>query len=223
MRYGIVVTVAALLLAGCGALERPDANAEKPDCQHCIKTRSIVTYHENDSSYWTEQQQRFCPATVVFAASGSEPEGAWRGTLSEGRFATSGLDGSFMQSLPFGLMDAVLAEMLYYSFTAGANFEPEAVTPLEPASIEGRRYASFRVDRQDAGHTVTLYRDVATGRIELVRLAAGDGRIWQAQSYNLRYNPRFERMMPRKVDIFDIRRGIAAKKLLVEFDYIDVQ
>jgi len=223
MRYDMVVATAAMMMAGCATVNRQQSDETAVQRQDCIETRCVVTYHLNDSPYWTDQRQRFCPASVVMDAWGTEPEGTWRCTYNKGQFSSSGLNRTYMKSLPAGLMNAMLAELLYMSFTAGGGFEPAGLTPGESVGIEGRRYESFRLGRVGAGHTLTVYQNVATGRMELLRLTDGKDIDWLAQSYNLRFNARLNRMMPRKIDIFDMRQGIAAKKLLIEFDYIDVQ
>ena len=222
MRYVMIAAAAAILMTGCGNAVRTDAESKKQDCESCIKTLSVVTYHLNDSTYWTEQHQRFCPAAVVFDAWGTEPEGSWHGTFDKSDFSAVGIKGAFMKSLPGGLMDAVLAELIYYSFTAGAGFKPTTRAP-EPISLQGRRYESLQVDKINSRHAITLYRDLTTGRIDWVRITTAEQQEWMAQSYNFRYNARLDRMIPRKIDVFDVHRGIAAKKRLVEFDYIEVQ
>lgn len=224
MRDKIIAAVlmAALGVAGCGQVARHEADDAAVDRRDCIDTRCVVSYQQGPSPYWTDQRQRFCPSSVFFEAWGTEPEGAYRATLSRGQFSASGLDGAMMQALPGGLMRAPLAEAVYYGFTAGAGFVPTGMAPLEPVRIEGQRYEAFGVNG-GSGRVVTLYKNAVTGQIELVRVADGGGLDWMARSYNPRYNERFGRMIPRKMDVFDIRQGIASKKLLVQFDYVDVR
>lgn len=229
MRYTIIMAVlaAALGAAGCErAIQREDAvETVAVQLENCIETRCVVVYQRADdnTAYWTDQYQRFCPSFDLFEAWGTEPEKAYHGTFSMGQFTATGLDGAFMKSLPAGLMNATLAELVYYGFTAGAGFEPAAMTAEGPVRIEGQRYEAITVDKEGTKCKVTLYRNADTGVIELARVTAGGGVDWLARSYNRRYHDRFERMIPRGIDVFDIQQGIAAKKLLIQFDYIDVK
>lgn len=224
MRVGMIAAVAAISLAGCGrSVERqPDAAALSVRGD-CIETRSVVAYQQENSPYWTDQQQRFCPSSVLLEAWGTEPEGAYNAAFNNGQFSKTGLEGAYMKALPAGLMNAALAELVYYSFTTGAGFEPAGLTAMAPARIEGQRYDVFQVAKPGAGRRVTLYKNADTGLFELVQLTEEKGCNWMARSYNPRYQDRLQKMVPRKIDIFDIQQGISAKKMLIQFDYIDVR
>jgi len=222
MRYGIAVTaLIAGVLAGCQMpAERgtDDVNVG----EDCIETRCVTAYHRDAAPYWTTQNQRFCPSSASLEVWGTEPESAYRVVYTKGQFSKSGLDGAAAKALPAEFFNAPLAELTYYSFTAGAGVQLAGMNAVEPAHIEGQRYEAFEVTGE-AGHTVTLYRNAETGLHEWARVADGKGLDWMAHSFNPRYHPRLARMVPRKIDVFDVRQGIAAKKLLVEFGYIDVK
>ena len=67
---------------------------------------------------------------------------------------------------------------------------------------------------------VTLLKNRETNRIELVQLQdAASETLWLVQSYNLRYSKELDTLVPMKIDVFDIRDGIASKKLIIQFDY----
>ena len=224
MRYGMLAATAwvAAVLAGCQMPAKRGTDDLEVLRKDCIETRCVVAYYTGTTPYWTESRQRFCPSSLLFEAWGAEPEGVYQAAYSRGQFSASGLDRPAIKALPAGLMNAPLAELTYYSFTAGAGFEPERMTAADTARIEGQRYEAFEV-KGGAGRTVTLYRNPDGGHYELVRVADGKGLDWLARSYNPRYSSRFNRAIPRKIDIFDIQQGIASKKLLIQFDYIDVQ
>lgn len=220
----MTAVVAVVGLAGCGhSMQQPSEAAAQPTRNDCIETRCVVAYQKDNSPYWTDQQQWFCPSSVVLDIQGTEPEGAYSAAFRRGKFSSTGIKGDYMKALPAGLMNAALAELLYYSFTAGAGFEPAAMTPIETTSIQGQRYEAFKLGNVGAGRTVTLYKNAATGLLELVQITEHNGPTWMARSYNPRYHDRLKRMIPRKIDIFDIQQGIASKKLLIQFDYIDVR
>jgi len=225
MRIGIIATVAAAVsLAGCGqSVQRPSDAATPSRPGDCIETRCVAAYQQENAPYWTDQHQRFCPSSVLLEAWGTEPEGAYSVAFRNGQFSKTGLNGASMKALPAGLMNAALAELVYYSFTAGAGFEPTKMTAIDPARIEGQRYEAFELANAGADRTVTLYKNADTGLIELVQIAEAKGCRWMARSYNPRYQDRLQRMIPRKIDIFDIQQGLSAKKLLIQFDYIEVQ
>ena len=224
MRRGIVAAmlIAAVGLVGCRQPEKQDVEAAIDDLSDCIETRCVAAYYKEDVPYWTDQQQRFCPTAGLFEAWGTEPEGKWNALFQDGKLSVSGLKGTAAQALPAGLMNTILAESLFYGFTAGGGFEPAALTAPQVVSLEGRRYEAFEVSGT-AGRTVTLYKNIATGYFEFVRVTEAGGADWMAQSYNLRYHDRFKRAIPRKIDVFDVQRGIAAKKLMIQVEYIDVR
>ena len=227
MRIGMIAAavMAVAGLAGCGRSAEHGAEEATAIRGDCIETRCVVAYQQDKSPYWTDQRQRFCPSMVMFEAWGTEPEGTWRSTFNKDQFSKTGLDGAFIKSLPAGLMNAALAELVYYSFTAGAGFTPAGMTAIESVRIEGQRYDAFQIGKSSsrAGRTLILYKNADTGLIELVRITEAKGVDWLARSYNPRYNDRFKRMISRKLDIFDIRQGVSAKQLLIQFEYSDVQ
>lgn len=225
MRIGMIAAaVMAAGLAGCGPSAERSVEETTVRQDDCIETRCVAAYHKDGTPYWTDQRHRFCPSSALFEAWGAEPEGAWRGSFTNGHFSSAGLDGAFETSLPAGLMNAALSELVYYSFTAGAGFTPDAMTATESIPIEGQRYEAFQVGTSGgAGRTLTLYKNADTGLIELVRITEAKGVDWLARSYNPRYNDRFTRLIARKIDVFDVRQGISAKQLLIQFDYIDVK
>jgi hypothetical protein len=215
--------IAAAGLAGCGASAERSVEETTVRRDDCIETRCVAAYHKGGAPYWTDQRHRFCPSSVLFEAWGTEPEGAWRGSFNKGQFSKTGLDGAFEKSLPAGLMNAALAELVYYSFTAGAGFTPAEVTATESVRIEGQRYEAFEKGQSGKGRTLTLYKNADTGLIEVVRISESRGGEWLARAYNPRYNDRFKRNICRTIDVFDVRQGISAKQLLIQFDYIDVK
>jgi hypothetical protein len=217
------VMIASISLAGCGHTAEYGTDEIVVQRSGCIDTRCVAAYQQGKAPYWTVQQQHFCPQSVLFEAWGTEPEGAYRCTYTKGQFSAAGLDGAAMKSLPAGLMNAPLAELVYYSFTSGAGFEPAEMSVKESARIEGQQYEAFQISSGSAGRTIMLYKNAVSGNIELVRVADGEALDWMARSYNPRYHDRFKRMIPRRIDVFDIWQGIASKKLLIQFDYIDVQ
>lgn len=225
MRYGMIAAIVVMVgLVGCERTGQISSDASRRTClEGFIKTRCVVSYQQGDTPYWTDQQQHFCPTVVVFEAWGTEPEGTWRTIFEKGTFTAKGLEGVYTKSLPAGLMSALLAELVYYSFTAGAGFEPTGMIPSEPVRIEGQRYEVFQAPKSVSGKSLTLFKNADTGFMELAQISDSKGIQWMARSYNARYNERFKRMIPRMIDIFDIQQGISAKKLLIQFDYIDVQ
>lgn len=222
MRYGMIAVTALIagVLAGCQMPAERGTDDVKVG-KDCIETRCVAAYHRDEVPYWTDQRQRFCPSLGRLEVWGAEPEGAYHGAYTKGQFSSTGLGRAAMKALPAEFFNAPLAALLYYSFTAGAGFEPAGMGAIEPVRIEGQRYEAIEV-KGAAGRTVTVYKNTETGQFEWVRVADGKGLDWMARSYNPRFHPRLARMVPRKIDIFDVQQGIPAKKLMIEFDYIDV-
>jgi hypothetical protein len=70
---------------------------------------------------------------------------------------------------------------------------------------------------------MTLFQSLATNRVELVRMDDFQhGLAWLLRSYNHRYNNELKKRVPRTIDVFDIHDGLAAKSLMIRFDYKEV-
>jgi hypothetical protein len=119
----------------------------------------------------------------------------------------------------------MLATGLYYSFCAGSGLLDAAkMTTLENVKLEGRWYQPLSADAFGMNdQSVIVYRALDTDRIELVKLQNADGSIWLFRSYNLRYSKHLDRKIPRGIDVFDIREGLASKQYVAQFQYEDIR
>ena len=50
-----------------------------------------------------------------------------------------------------------------------------------------------------------------------------EGLVWLINNYNLRYSKELSERLPRMIDVFDIRNGVASKELMIRFDYKDIR
>jgi len=221
MKRLIALVVLTAFLSGCQTTVKNDDAEPVVAKGDCIQTRTVTAYYSQNAPYWTDQRLVFCPAAVRLDAEGTEPEGGWQARYSRGQFSASGLTAPRIRALPAGLMDATLAELVYYSFTAGGGFVPAAMGDAQEQRLMGKRYAVYVVAKTGK-RTVSLYKNLATEQYELVRIADND-RDWMAVSYNPRYSERFRRTLPRKIDVFDVSGGVAAKQLVVQYEFVEVQ
>ncbi len=221
MKHLIAALGLAVLLSGCQTTAKND-NAEPVVAKgDCIDAHAVAAYFGPSAPYWTDQRLVFCPAAVRLETTGAEPEGDWKASYGRGQFSASGLNAERIRALPAGLMNATLAELVYYSFTAGGGFVPAAMGTAQEQRLMGKRYAVYVVGKTGK-RTVLLYKNLADNQFEWVRITDNGG-DWMAAAYNPRYSERFQRMLPRKIDVFDVAGGVAAKQLIVQYEFVDVQ
>lgn len=221
MKHLIAALGVAALLGGCQTTVKNNPTEPVVAKGDCIETRTVTAYYRQNVPYWTDQRLVFCPAAVRLDLSGNEPEGPWQARYAKGQFSATGLNAERIRTLPAGLMNAVLAELVYYSFTAGGGFVPAALGDAQEQRLMGKRYAVYVVSKTGK-RTVSLYKNLVSDQFELVRVADNGG-DWMALSYNPRYSERVRRTLPRKIDVFDIAGGVAAKQLMVQYEFVDVQ
>lgn len=221
MRHLVAALGVAILLSGCQTTATNDAAEPVVAKGDCIETRSVTAYYGQGVPYWTDQQLLFCPAAVRLDIAGTEPEAVYQARYTKGQFSVVGLNAARIRELPAGLMNAPLAELVYYSFTAGAGIEPSNLGSPQNEKLMGQRYEVFVVGKTGK-RKVSLYKNLASGQFELVRVV-GEGADWMAAAYNPRYHERLKRMVPRKIDVFDVAAGVAAKQLVVQYEFVNIQ
>ena len=93
----------------------------------------------------------------------------------------------------------------------------------ENVKIEGRWYTPLTPE-WPGEIKLTLLQSLDTKRIELVRLEdVQAGLTWLIRAYNIRYSKELSKRLPRMIDVYDIRNGVASKELMIRFDYKDIQ
>lgn len=215
------LVLSVLTLAGC---EQTGRRMSEPAVQPQIVTECIAGYHqEGRDSYITQQTHAFNPSVHYLRIVANEPTGRYTFVLHEDTFLTVNEPTAFLSGLPASFVNEPLAVALFYAFSAGAELlDTDAMEAADILKLEGQWYEPFHVNTQN-DISITLYRNPDTTRIERVQVDAGPEVQWLLQNYNFRYSLNLDDMVPRKIDVFDIRRGLASKRLMIEFEYKSVQ
>ncbi|MEN8128294.1 MAG: hypothetical protein ABFR90_10905 [Planctomycetota bacterium] len=222
----VLLAVLNILLIGCGHDAQQDTQQETArSVSPTIETNCIVHYYKtNASDYITWQQHGYNPEAGFFTAVSTEPIGTVQCSLQEDDYDSSGQKEESLSDFPGSFWSKDLATILFYSFCAGADLlETESMAAGENIKIEGQWYKSLKT-AWPRDVSVTVLQSLVSGRIEWVQLDnSQDGLVWLARCYNLRYNNELDKRIPRAIDVFDIRNGIASRDLMVRFDYKDIR
>ena len=239
-----LILIVSVLLAGCGqspnTASAPEKSPLAADAASLITADCIVSYfRQGQSPYITQQQYSFNTDTGTLKVSANEPSGSYTFTLKKDQFTQSGPLSGFLSELPARFVSRDLALAVYYSFSAGADLiETDALETADNQKLEGRLYQPIKTPWPSDQTRVILLKDLGTGRIDTVGLAQYDVTApaeinmeaslpvttrWLIKSYNLRYSKDLDRLLPRKIDLFDIQNGIASKKLMVQIELKDIQ
>jgi len=218
------MVVVGFLFAGCSQSQQ-ETQGEPVSVGAAITTDCIVHYYKtNASPYITWQQHGYNPSDGFFQAVSTEPTGTVQCLLLKDDYDSSGLKQQILSDLPSSFWSKNLAVAVFYSFCAGGGLlETESMVSTENIKIEGRWYKPLK-PQWPSGVELTLLQSLDTKQIELIRLEDTQaGLAWLVRSYNLRYSKELSERLPRMIDVFDIRDGVASKKLMIRFDYKDIQ
>ena len=218
------IIVVGLLFAGCSQNQQKTQD-EPVSVEATITTDCIVHYYKtNAAAYITRQQHGYNPSVGFFQAVSTEPTGTVQCSLLKDDYDSSDPKQQTLSDLPDSFWSKNLAVAVFYSFCAGGGLlETESMVPAANIKIEGRWYKPLKPE-WPGGVELTLLQSLDTKQIELVRLEDTQaGLAWLIRSYNLRYSKELSKRLPRMIDVFDIRNGIASKELMVRFDYKDIQ
>jgi len=214
--------LAALLpLAGCaGNAASVTEETALETAGDCIAAEAVVHYYlENERHYFTQQRHDFCPDQKKMVIRSQEPQGLFRWNLQNGQYSASsgapeqpGASDAYWNS---ALVGAFCCLMLY----GGEFLSPGGSADSEPIKIEGQLYLEMKSPMK----SLKLYRNQTHGKIDLVLVTDNNGTKWMAKSYNWSYYAPTGKMIPRKIDFFDISDGISSKKLKIRTDYAAVQ
>ena len=221
----IALSVAAgIFLTGCSQSQQP-IHDESISVTATITTDCIVHYYKtNASAYITQQQHGYNPSAGFFQAISNEPGGTIQCTLQKEDYESTGLKQTRLSDLPNSFGSKNLAVAIFYSFCAGGGLlDTETMTAAENIKIEGQWYTPL-TPQWPSEIRLTLLRSLDTKRIEKVLLEdEQEGLFWLIVNYNLRYNKEISKRLPRMIDVFDIRNGVASKELMIRFDYKDIR
>ena len=223
----IALVLLMVLFAGCGMSQQ----AQQPDEQEQALPMATVTadcvahyYKTGAAGYMTSQRHGFNPVEGFFQAVSTEPVGAVQCSLMKGDFDSSGPENASLSDLPQSFWNRNLAVGVFYSFCAGGGLlDGETMDSGKDIKIEGQWYMPL-APRWPTDISVTLLRSLDTKRIELIQL--DDPRTettWLLRNYNLVYSKDLSRRLPRAVDVYDIRNGVASKELMMRFNYTAVR
>lgn len=219
----LVVTM--LLFTGCREPQQTVSVEKAVFPQIAITADCVAHYYKtNAADYITSQQHGFNPAKGFFRASSTEPTGAVECSLLRGEYQSSSPKHASLSDLPGSFWSRNLAIGVFYSFCAGGGLlETDSMVSMEPIKIEGQWYTPIK-PQWPGDLDVTLLQSIDTEQIAWVQLEdAKDGTVWLIRNYNLLYSKELGSRLPRTIDVFDIRNGVAAKDLMVRFDYKNIQ
>jgi hypothetical protein len=209
----IALSVAAVFfLTGCSQSQQAIQD-ESVDGVATITADCIVHYYKsNASAYITRQQHGYNPSAGVQCS------------LLKENYESTGLGQPRLSDLPNSFGTKNLAMAVFYSFCAGGGLlDTGSMAAAENIKIEGRWYTPL-TPQWPSDVKLTLLRSLETKRIEKVLLEdEQEGLSWWIDNYNLRYSKEISRRLPRMIDVFDIRNGIASKELMIRFDYKDIK
>ena len=218
------MVVMGLLLSGCGQNQQ-ETTEEPVAVTAAITTDCIVHYYKaNASAYITRQQHGYNPSAGFFHAVSTEPTGTVQCSLLKDDYDSSDQKQQVLSDLPATFWSKNLAVAVYFSFCAGGGLlETDSMLSGENVKIEGQWYTPL-TPQWPSGVSLTLLRSLDTKRIEMVQLKdEKEGLSWQVMNYNTRYSKELSERLPRVIDVFDIRNGVASKELMIRFDYKDIQ
>ena len=218
----VLLLTLSVLIGGCGQVSQQQQPAQEMSGQKAsIIADCVVNYFQKDSApYITQQQHRFSPEAGYLQIVATEPSGPYQFALNKDSFSSSRQLTPFLSGLSASFVNQQLATALFYSFTAGADLlEAGGFETAEPIKIEGQWYEPM----QAANNTeiqITVLRNKGTNQADLVKLQDTEHEIqWLIKSYNLRYSKELDTLVPMKIDLFDIRNGLASKQLIIQIDY----
>lgn len=189
-----------------------------------VKADCVVRYYQDGQSpYITEQQHLFSPDALALDIICREPDGTYRFKWKEKTFISSKDLTSFLSALPASFMNQDLASAIFYSFTAGAQLlNIDSGSSSELVKIEGQWYLPQSI-MMDTDKRITLFSNTQTNQVNLIQLQdEKSGVNWMLKSYNMRYSKQLERLIPVSIDVFDIRNGIFAKRLIIKIEYKNI-
>jgi len=214
-----------ILFLGCSRQSAP-ISQDSTEIRTQISASCIARYYKtNGAVYITSQQHSFDPLTGYFQMKALEPAGQLQFTLNKNQYSEIKPKTAVLSDSPVSFCNAQLAAALFYSFCAGGDLlDTASLSSGEPIKLEGQWYQPLQTNWPNPPVVITLLRSLDTNRIELVGLDDADsGLSWLLRSYNLRYNKDLDKRIPRTIDVFDTRSGIASKQLMIQFDYKTVQ
>lgn len=224
--YGSVCLCFFILFIGCSQQSERISQDTSEIERAAIITDCIARYYKADgAAYITRQQHSFNPAAGYFQMKALEPSGQLQFTLNNNQYIEIQPKTAALSDIPVSFCNANLAAALFYSFCAGGDLlDTASLSAGQPVKLEGQWYQPLKTNWSGSSAVITLLRSADTNRIELVELEdSAKGLSWLLRSYNLRYNKELDKRVPRTVDVFDTRSGIASKQLMIQFDYKDVQ
>ncbi|MHC4551384.1 MAG: hypothetical protein ACYSUT_01265 [Planctomycetota bacterium] len=229
------------LLTGCSTPGNPDTDSQQQTssmrtAQGVITADCIVGYYcKRQAPYITEQQYHFDIPSGKLQIIATEPSGTYTFTLNKEQFSQSRELTRFLSDLPAGFGGQQLSTIVYYSFAASAGLlETGSLESGDNLKLEGRWYQPLQATWPKQDNRVILLKNLDNNRINAAGIAQFDTNAtvsddamdsslpvasrWLAKSYNFRYNNELDRLLPRKIDIFDIQKGIASKKLMIQIE-----
>jgi len=213
-----------LVIWTCGCSAPVDrSNPPSPEqtplkCTDPITAQAVTLFYlPSGKIYYTKQEHRFCPSLNTLEISAAEPEGKILWKWADGSFIRqTSVQQRFTAEWQADSLYALLAGFLY-----GSGFlSTDTLAVSEPVSLEGQAYIPIKLPIKTENIDAFLYKNRKTGLIDRVGVySKTDKKAQMAILYNWSLLGRNNRIVPRKIDIFDITEGIVSKKLMIQVDY----
>jgi len=218
--------LAFLLLAiwtcGCSVpADRPNTPSPEQTSLKCpdpiIAQAVTLFYLPSGKIYYTKQEHRFCPSQKTLVISATEPEGKILWKWADGNFIRqTSVQQRFTAEWQADSFYALFAGFLY----GGGFLSTDTLAASEPVNLEGQAYIPIKLPIKTANFDAFLYKNRKTGLIDRVGVySKTDKKAQMAILYNWSLLGQNNRIVPRKIDIFDITDGIVSKKLMIQIDY----
>lgn len=214
-RMLFALMVVSLLASGCQSPATKPSSLPTGKSSGTIRFEVIAMYVSAKGTYKTTQRHTIDFDAKRLTVQSNEPEGAIYAVYHQGRFSAQGLNFPRAEQLPFGMINAAMAEMLLYVFDVPVKGIPQTAAPAAQEWFLGKSYQTHRLTTQTAGALV-IYQNPQSEQLQFVEWYDNNQHHYLAVPDRWRFIPALNRRLPTKVEIYDIRRSPADKQLLAQ-------
>lgn len=216
----IVIAACTFLLFGCAPVQPPLESISESAISGLVADCVAQYYKVDASPYVTQQQHRFIPDSGRLHVTATEPTGPVEYLLQQEQFTDTDRKTAALSDLPESFFNQALATVVFYGMAAGgALLDTQKMISEQPVKIQGQWFKPFIPSWPKNNLSVVLLQNQDTAQFELITISEPSGIKWIARCYNLRYSKELDTRLPRTIDVFDIRNGMASQELIVRFEY----
>ena len=216
------VLILVICLSGCRISQtREVGESVEPFNEQCITGQAIVHYYFDTNNYFTEQKHVFCPNNKSLSIESTEPAGIFQWKLQKTRYTKNKSQDNIPDQTAY--WNKALLYGIYDLMVYGGDFKTISSEEKNPSlvTIEGQVYLEFNSKISDLD-SFQIYKNTTNDKVDRFIAKDKNGTLWMAKSYNWSYYDGTGKLIPRKIDFFDISQDISSKKLKITVDYISV-